>query len=167
MSYSSFVPRIAAFALLSLALAAGTAHVAAQPHEVSQSKAIGQLTIGDSAPVPIFALSSNVQNTGNGGGGGAGQAALSDITVVKQADAQSTALFRAIVRGLRLPSVRIDLYENGKTTIAASFELADVLVTEMTSSGDQGEAVAFAFAQVTFTAAGQSFCWDTNTNTTC
>lgn len=166
MSYSfSFVSRIAPLAVLAMVLAAGTAPIAAQT-VVSRPDAIGLLTIGDGAPVPIYAMSSSVQNAG-GGNGGAGAATLSGITVVKQADALSTALFRAIVRGQHLPGVRIEVYQAGKAAIAASFELADVLVTGLISTGDQGEAVTFDFSQVTFSAAGQSFCWNTTTNSSC
>lgn len=167
MSYSSsFVSRIVPLALLAVAIAAGAAHIEAQTPEFGHSAAIGQLTIGDAASVPIFAVSSVVENVG-GGAGGAAPAALSDIAIVKRADALSTPLFSAIVRGEHLPTVRIDLHEPGKATVAASFELADVVVTGFTTSGDQGEAVTFDFRRVTFSAAGQSFCWDTLSNTSC
>lgn len=163
MSTSSLVSRIVLAALFA-AMIAGSTQLLAQSPPSDAALPIGQLSVAGAPAVPIYAFSSGVSNPVSGPGGGAGAAILSDIAVGKLADAQSTALFSAIVRGQHIPSVRIELYENGK--VAAIYELGDVVVTSFVS-GNTGESVAFNFARLTFTVAGQTFCWDKATNSSC
>jgi hypothetical protein len=164
VSTSSLVSRLVLAALLAATIAGGT-RLFAQTAPLTQSSPTGQLSVGGTAAVPIYAFSSIVSNQGNGpGGGGSGAPVISDITVGKLPDAQSTSLFTATVRGLHIPNVRIEVNQNGKA--AATYELSDVIVTSFATSST-GELVSFTFARITLTVAGQSFCWDKATNSTC
>jgi hypothetical protein len=166
---SSLIRHLAVSALVALFIGITPMRLGAQsasPGVLMPGNAIGQLSVADAAPVPIYAIGFDVQNTGSTGGGGAG-APKFDLSIEKQPDVLSTALFRSTVQGVHLAGVRIDLYRPGGTAIASTIELSDVLVTAFATTDRQGEAVAFDFSRIVFTAGGQTFCWDTKLNASC
>lgn len=166
---SSLMRHLAVSALFALAIGITPMRLGAQSSSSGvfmPGNAIGQLSVGGAAPVPIYAIGFDVQTSGQTDGGGAG-APRFDLSLEKQPDVLSTSLFRSTVQGLHLAGVRIDLYRPGGTAIGSTIELFDVLVTAFTTTDRQGEAVAFNFSRIVFTAGGQTFCWDTKLGASC
>jgi len=123
---------------------------------------IGQLSVGGGTAVPIYAFSFGAQNVISdigGSGGGAGKASISDISLLKLSDSQSTSLLRDTLTGQHLPAVQIDLFQNGGT-IGSSFALGTVVVTSFQTTSAQTESITLHFDRLTFTSGGLSFCWD-------
>lgn len=165
----SLVRRLSVSALIALAIGATTIHLDAQSPATGAfmpANAIGQVSVAGGTPVPIYAIGLEVQNAAPVGGG-AGQARLADIAIEKQPDALSALLFRSTLQGVHLTNVRIEMFRSGGATIGSTIELSDVLVTSFGTTDSQGEAVAFNFSRITFTAGGQTFCWDARLNASC
>ena len=137
---------------------------------LNQNPVIGQVTVNQGAPVPIYAVSLDVKNpfVDIGGGIGTGKATLSDISIQKVADALSTDLFRLALLGEHVPQVRIELYGPGTTTVASTFLLQNVVVTGFATAGAEGgENVTFHYERLTFGTSGAPFCWDIKQNKAC
>ena len=137
---------------------------------LNQNPVIGQVTVNQGAPVPIYAVSLDVKNpfVDLGGSQGTGRATLSDISIQKLADALSTDLFRLALQGDHVPQVRIELYSAGTSTVASSFLLQNVVVTGFATVGAEGgEKVTFHYERLTFGTSGTPFCWDIKQNRAC
>lgn len=136
------------------------------PAILPQNPAIGQLSVNQGAPVPIYAVSLDVLNPFVDDG--SGRASLSDISVQKMADTLSTEFFRLALQAEHVPQVRIDLYNSGTTTVASTFLLQNVVVTGFATAGvASGEAVTFHYERLTFGTGGTPFCWDIKQNKAC
>lgn len=147
-----------------------SAQVKLPPAVLPQNPVIGQMSVNQGAPVPIYAVSLDVKNPfiESGGGTGSGKASLSDISIQKLSDALSTDLFRLALLGEHVPQVRIELYSSGTTTVASTFLLQNVLVTGFATAGViGGESVTFHYERLTFGTGGTPFCWDIAQNKAC
>ena len=156
--------RHALFVIVVLAITVVSIPLVAQSRPVAAATPVGQLSIAGGPPVPIYAFgfgATATLATGGSGGGAVGKTQLSDVSFVKQADALSAAMFRNVVTGTRLPSVRVEIFQRGSSAVGSTFQLSDVVVTAFQVSGGDGvESVSLAFERITLTVAGQSFCWD-------
>jgi hypothetical protein len=163
--------RLIAFGVVTAVVVQGSLlRVSAQaklpPAVLPQNPVIGQLTVGQGAPVAIYAVSLDVKNPLADDGSGTGRANFSDLSIQKLADALSTDLFRLALRGEHVPQVRIELYNAGTTTVASTYLLENVLVTGFATAG-AGEAVTFHYERLTFGTSGAPFCWDLKQNKAC
>ena len=148
----------------------GPAGPACTPGATPPPLQAGLLTIG-SASSAIYSFSFGATAPiSSGGGGAAGRTTLSDIAVTKAADALSRSLFSNVVRGVHMPTVQIDIYEPGTTTVVASYGLQDILISSFAAaSGGNGqlESVSFNYRVITVTSGGSSFCWNIAENAAC
>jgi type VI protein secretion system component Hcp len=162
------VPRLAAWGTFALAIAAGSASLTAQGKSLTP---IGQLSVADGTPVPIYGFSWGASNSGtvsSGGGAGAGKANVQDISISKQDDALSTALLQNTLLGTHIERVRIDVFRSGQAGIAATIQLQDAIVTSFsTGGGNLVENVTFEGTRVSYTAAGHTVCWNLAENVSC
>jgi hypothetical protein len=133
---------------------------------------IGQLSIGDGPAVPIYSFSFGASNptvVGTpGGGAGAGKVNMSDMSVMKQADALSAPLLRYVTMGVHLQRARIEIFPKTAGGLPATFDLTDVVVTAyQVSGGDVVESVSLSFDRMAMTSGGASFCWDNSAYLAC
>ena len=157
--------RHAVLGTLALVIALVQVPLIAQTRPAASNTPIGQLTIGD-ATVPIYSFSFGASNT-FGEIGGTGRASVSDVSLLKLADALSTPLLRYVVMGDHLPKTRVEVFSR-TTGPGATFDLEDVIVTSyQVSGGDVTESVSLAFGRIAMTANGTSFCWDVLRNLRC
>ena len=134
---------------------------------LNQNPVIGQVTVNQGAPAPIYAVSLDVKNPFVDSTG-TGRATLSDISIQKVADALSTDLFRLALLGEHVPQVRIELFSAGTNTVASTFLLQNVVVTGFATAGTEGgENVTFHYERLTFGTSGAPFCWDIKQNKAC
>jgi type VI protein secretion system component Hcp len=146
------------------------AQVKLPPAVLPQNPVIGQVTVNQGTPVPIYAVSLDVKNTivdVGGGGQGTGQAQFSDISIQKAVDALSTDLFRLALLGEHVPQVRIELYSSGTTTVASTFLLQNVVVTGFATAGGGLENISFHYERLTLGTSGAPYCWDLAQNKAC
>ena len=80
--------------------------------------------------------------------------------------AASPGLFRATVTGQHIQSARIDVYAAGTTTVQATYQLTDLLVSGV-SSGAGAETVSLRFTRIAVTVGGVTTCFDFQTNASC
>ena len=139
--------------------------------EAPGSQVIGEISIDGItlAPAPIYAFGVGGTQSGTvvGGGGGAGKVTFSDVRVTKEIDASSPQLFLALATGQHIKVAIVTVFHAGTTVPAAVYELADLLISEVTMSPSAGnvptESVALNFGKVTFNGA----CWDVKQNKAC
>lgn len=98
-----------------------------------------------------------VQETGNMKNRLHGQPSFNEITLIKETDDSSSALFKQSLRGATLPKAEIKVTENdpdGGIIDYAVYELEDVIVStfNMSASGDQSgpptETVALSYSKL-------------------
>lgn len=133
--------------------------------EAPGSQVIGEITIDGvtSAPAAIYSFGfggAQTGDSGTGGGGGAGKVILSDFSVSKIIDASSPHLFLAMATGQHLKVATVTVFHPGTTVPAAVYELADLLVKQISMSPSAGdvptESISLNFTKVTFNGA----CYD-------
>ena len=158
---------VAAALLVPGSLSRVSAQAKLPPAVLPQNPIIGQVTVGQGAPVSIYAVSLDVKNPFVDSTG-TGRATLSDISIQKVADALSTDLFRLALLGEHVPQVRIELFSTGTTTVASTLLLQNVVVTGFATAGTEGgENVTFHYERLTFGTSGAPFCWDIKQNKAC
>ena len=163
--------RHAKYGILALTLAFAQLPAVAQVRSAAPPTPIGQLSIGDGPAVPIYSFSfgaSNPTTAGASGGLGTGKVSMSDMNVMKQADALSAPLLRYVTMGVHLQRARIEIFAKTSGALPATFDLTDVAVTAyQVSGGDVMESVSLSFDRIAMTSGGASFCWDNSTYTAC
>jgi type VI secretion system secreted protein Hcp len=84
----------------------------------------------------------NVSNGGTmhtGGGGGAGAASHGDVSIQKNMDKSSTALFKACATGTHIPHATIRMYKSGgEQLMYASIKMENILITSVNVGGSSG-----------------------------
>lgn len=154
---------------------AGPAGAAGGGVGAENQRVIGVITVDDVilTPKPVRSFRFGVKMTiasGGGGGGGAGKADFDDLTVVRSIDADSPELFATAASGKHIPKVKLEVYQEGTTTVLATYELEDVLVTVDVHSdaGRPGglplEEIAFTYGKIKITVGGNSAGWDLKQN---
>ena len=163
--------RHAKYGILALTVAVAQLPVMAQVRSAAPAAPIGQLSIGDGPAVPIYAFSFGASNptvVGAPGGGGSGKVNMSEMNVMKQADALSAPLLRYVTMGVHLQRVRIEIFPKTSGALPATFDLTNVVVTSyQVSGGDVIETVALSFDRIAMTSGGASFCWDNSAYMVC
>ena len=82
---------------------------------------------------------SNGGTTHVGGGGGAGSSSHNDISIQKNMDKASTALFKASATGQHIAHATIRMYKSGgEQHMYASIKMENVLITSVSVGGSQG-----------------------------
>lgn len=112
--------------------------------------------------------------TGDGGSGGAsaGKPAFSAVTVSKLVDAMSPALLADAVTGQNIDEVVIRLFAPGSSTVAALYELGEVMASSDLIGNDGAspsqllETIQLHFRTITVTVDGASFTYDTSGTST-
>ena len=163
--------RHAKFGILAVTLAFAQLPVMAQVRAAVPATPIGQLSIGDGPAVPIYSFSfgaSNPTTAGTSGGSGAGKVTMSDVNVMKQADALSAPLLRYVTMGTHLQRAKVEIFQKANGALPATFDLSDVVVRSyQVSGGDVVESVSLSFDRIAMTSGGASFCWDNSAYMAC
>jgi hypothetical protein len=149
----------------------GPAGPAGAACEAPGSHIIGEITIDGITVAPAaiygFALGGTQSADIGGGGGGAGKVTFTDVRVTKEIDASSPQLFLALASGQHIKVAVVTVFHAGTTVPAAVYELADILISEVSMSPSAGnvptESVALNFAKIAFNGA----CWDVKQNKAC
>ena len=82
---------------------------------------------------------SNGGTTHVGGGGGAGVASHGDVSIQKNMDKSSTALFKACATGTHIPHATIRMYKSGgEQQMYASIKMENILITSVNVGGSSG-----------------------------
>ena len=107
--------------------------------------------------------------TVSGGGSGTGKATFSPLKVKKVIDSASPLLMNSVATGVHIPTAVVTVYKPGTTRALGVYELEEVVVTGVEQSGAKGssETVSLSYRTVTFTAGGESWCFDLVSSTGC
>jgi type VI secretion system secreted protein Hcp len=106
--------------------------------------------------IDIYSWSWGVSNSGSmavGGGGGAGKVSVHDISISKQTDKASAALFLHCANGKHIPSALITVRKAGDKPLEYfKMTLNDIIVTSVQTSGSAGgdlltESLSLSFAK--------------------
>tara|TARA_B100000767_G_scaffold147068_1_gene138585 strand:- start:16 stop:495 length:480 start_codon:yes stop_codon:yes gene_type:complete len=74
-----------------------------------------------------------------GGGGGAAAASHGDVSIQKNMDKSSTALFKACATGLHIPHATIRMFKSGgEQHMYASIKMENILITSVSVGGSSG-----------------------------
>lgn len=124
---------------------------------------IAGITGGDAdgdGTMELRGYDSGVTNSGTfggGGGSGAGKASFTDFSVIKVLDAASPVLAMAVARGEHFTSATIEVFKPGTTEVAMSYELKEVIISELhqSATGKAGdiplESISLNFAEIRWT----------------
>jgi len=102
---------------------------------------IPNLVAGPNTPFEVLSMTwsgTSAAGTGSGGGGVVAKAALSAVTLTKYADANSTALVRAMLTGAPIASATLT-YANNSSVVQQVFELTGVRVSSFGTQNGGGE----------------------------
>ncbi len=120
-------------------------------------QAVGQLVIkGKTIPILSYSVgASNPATIAVGGGGvGAGKANFSSLNMMKEVDATSAALFKALATGEHFKEATLTAHwGSGATAATMSYKLESVVVESVQQSGGGGtpaESLSLAFAKMTW-----------------
>jgi len=142
------------------------AAIAAGPAQAAKSNMT--FTLGNQSS-PISSYSWGATNSGSatsGGGAGAGKVSVQDFDMVKDTDAMSVRLARAVFTGQHAPTAALT-FNNGIFTTAYCFE--DVLVSSFHNSASSSQdrpvdQVSLTFAKIGFQVGTDTFNWDIASN---
>jgi type VI secretion system secreted protein Hcp len=123
------------------------------------------------APVRSFSWGVKVPTAGGvGGGGGAGKAQFDPLVVVRTIDADSPEMFLTAATGKHIAKVTLDIYQEGTTTVLASYQFEDVSLT-VDTHGDAGrpggaplEEVSFLYSKIKLKVGGNEAGFDLKAN---
>ena len=141
------------------------------PHQVVVATMTVEGITGPNADGSINLLSFNEGLTApvaGGGGTSIGKPTFTDVTVVKSLDAVSPELLRRAATARPLPKVVIGLFQPRTTTVVATYEFTDLVVSSDTvdndgsSPGQLLETIRLHFRTVTFTVGAATFSFDTS-----
>ena len=108
--------------------------------------------------------------------GGTGKPAFAEFYVVKAIDSTSPTLMLKLAQGANIPSVTIEVFSAGTTTVLATYELTTARLLAVTdadpgrssSSGGQPlEEIGIGYRQLRITSGGISTCYDNVAFTSC
>jgi len=124
------------------------------------------------SPVRSFSWGVKVPTAGGvGGGGGSGKAQFDQLVVVRSIDANSPEMFLTAATGKHISRVTLDVYQEGTTTVLASYQFDEVLLTVDTHSdvGRPGSApqeeVSFLYAKIKVKVGANEAGFDLKANT--
>lgn len=109
--------------------------------------------------IDVLAWGFGISNSGTahlGGGAGSGKSNFQDITITKYVDSSTHALMKAVATGEHFKSASLHIRKAGKEQQEyITFELKEVLITNVTQGGSGGEdrlteSISLNFAEIKF-----------------
>lgn len=136
------------------------------------SRTVGRITInGVGQNVSVRAFRWGATSAGAGA-----KPAFAELYAVKAIDNTSPVLMLKLAQAANVPSVVLEVFTPGTTTVMATYELTNARVLALTnadpgrstSSGGQPlEEVGFSYTRIRITAGGAQTCYDITAGTSC
>lgn len=141
------------------------------------ARTVGRVTIsGVGQNINIRSFRWGVASPPSTSGGGLPKPLFAEFYVTKAVDSSSPTLMSRTATGTNIPSVVIEVFTPGTTTVLAKYELSDARLSAVTD-GDQGtsttsggqplEEVGFYYRRLKTTVGGVVHCFDQQTGTSC
>ena len=101
-------------------------------------------------------------------GGAAGKPTFGDLTFGKLIDVNSPGLMNSVASGVHFPTLTLEVFTPGTTTVLVKYDLSDVLIVGVTT-GDRGrpngsgqpmEEVSVSYSKILTTVGIVSICYD-------